>query len=117
MSGEQSQGPPARTLALVDEAVVQAERPVLPELDTLGQHAVARPVWRARHRIVAEPLRHLGDALLQELAIVDRPRLVGRPSADLAEPRAGREIGVGFGVADALDSPLDAHLTAQRLPV
>ena len=48
-----------------DEAVVQAERAVLPELELVRHQAEPGPMGRARHLAQPELGRELGDALLQ----------------------------------------------------
>src|SRR5579883_672414 len=114
---EQALGPPAGAVAQIDETVVQAERAILPKLETIGNDAVSRPMWRARHPSHRIARRYHGDAALERGPAGDDTRLVGRPGADLAEPRPRREIGVGLLGGDRLDRALDAHLAAQGLPM
>ena len=102
---------------LIDEPVMQAERPVLPELDPLRDHPKARPEIRPLDLAEAELGGELGDALLQLEARGERPRLARRPGADPAAARPALEIGVRLGAVDRLDRPLDAHLALERLPV
>jgi hypothetical protein len=45
------------------------------------------------------------------------PRLLARPGADLALPRAAGEVGVGLGGVDRRDLALDADLASQAFPV
>src|SRR6185312_5482429 len=112
---EQALRPPARAVAQIDEAIVQAERAVLPELEAVGHDAVSRPVRRARHPPHRVARGDDGDAALERGAARDRPRLVRRPGADLAEARAGGEIGIGLLGGHRLDRTLDPHLPAQAL--
>src|SRR5437016_4957227 len=108
-SGEQALAAPAAALARIDDAVVQAERPILPELDALRQDAIARPVRRARHRAIAEARCRFGDALFEHSTAGNRARLIGGPGADLAEPRPRREIGIRLGRRHRLDRPFDTY--------
>ena len=50
---------------MIDQPVMQAERPILPELDAPRQQPEARPVGRPRHRADAELGGIAGDPLLQ----------------------------------------------------
>src|SRR4029077_6427034 len=78
------------------DAIVQAERPLLPELD-LGRHdAVARPEWRPRPRAAGELCGVERDCLLERQAAFQRGGLLRGPGADLRHARAGAKIGVGF---------------------
>src|SRR5581483_8726311 len=94
--------------AAVFEAVVQAERLVLPELDQQRLQAKARPVRRPRYRSDQVFRGVLGHALFQREAALERPRLVGRPGAELAAALARGEIGVrllGRRLRDAAFQP------------
>src|SRR4029079_12757063 len=70
------------------DAVVQPERPLLPELDLLRDDAEARPVRRPRHRGYAEFRRVEGHRLLERHTAFQRRRLLARPGADLRHARA-----------------------------
>src|SRR5689334_5571263 len=96
-SWEEALRAPTFTVAEIDEAIMKPVRAILPEFDPLRHEAPAGPARRPRNGPFAEASRHLGKAHLERLATCHRPRLVGGPGADLALPRAGREIGVGFG--------------------
>src|SRR5262245_3557957 len=98
-------------------ALVQAERAVVPELDHHRHDAVAAPVGRARHCADGVFGGIERDRLFQGEAVLERHRLLARPGADLRALGAGREIGVGLGVAHLLDRPAHAHLAPERLPV
>ena len=90
---------------------------VLPELDQQRLQPEARPVRRPRHLADDMLGRDFRHALLQREAALQRPRLVGRPGADLAAAGAGGEIGVGLLGRGRRYRPFDAHLATQRLPV
>src|ERR1700761_199264 len=83
---------PALAGALEHQALVQAERPVAPELDGARPDPIARPVRRPRHLAQAEARADLGDALLEREAVGEGPRLLRRPRADLRRARARGEI-------------------------
>src|SRR5690242_16930313 len=92
-------------------------RSVAPEFDTLGYHAEAAPVRRARDITTLEPRLHVGEAALKGLTAIERAGLVGGPGAEPRVAAAGSEIGVGVAIGDALDGALDPHLSAQGFPV
>ena len=107
----------AERVAAELDPVMQAERPVVPELDLHRHDAVAGPVRRARHgaeRVFRAVER---DRLLEREPAFQRARLLARPGADLRALRAGGEIGVGLLRRHALHRPAHAHLPVQRLPV
>src|ERR1700759_2246122 len=90
-------GPVAlRRLAVELDAVVQAERTVVPELETHRRDAPAAPARWARHLTDHVPGGDLGDRLLEGKAALQRLRLLARPGADLRLLGAGGEIGVGL---------------------
>src|SRR6266446_10327901 len=97
------------------DPVVQPVGPILPELNGHGDETIACPVGRARYG----PDRELGhverDRLLEGHAAFERRRLLAGPGADLGEPGAGREIGVGRRVLDPLDRPAQPHLAVEGL--
>ena len=97
------------------DAVVQAERPVVPELDRDRHDAVAGPVRRARHGAERVFRRVERDRLLEGEPAFQRARLLARPGADLRALRAGREIGVGLLRRHALDRPAHAHLPVRAI--
>ena len=103
--------------AAENHAVVQPERPVVPELDLHGPYAIADPVGRAGH--VADRIfeRRRGDRLLEGEAGFQRARLLARPGADARVARTGGEIGVRFLGRDLLNRAAHAHLPTQRLPM
>src|SRR3546814_15884206 len=86
---------PALRRARVDQAVVQTESAVLPELDEPRGQAEARPVRRPRHLadgVLGGEQRH---PPLQLEAALQRPRLLAGPGADLALTRPAVDVGVG----------------------
>src|SRR4051794_35117121 len=85
---------PAVAIAAEADAVVQAARPSLPELDHVRLQRVTAPVRRPRHFLSFEPLLVLRDGGVERLAARDHGALPRRPSADLAAARAAREVGV-----------------------
>src|SRR5947207_10232940 len=92
------------------DAIMQAERPVVPELHRDRHDTVAGPVRRARHgteRIFRGVER---DRLLEGEPAFQRARLLARPGADLRAPRAGGEVGVGLFGRHAFDQAADADL-------
>src|SRR3974390_686197 len=108
---------PTQIVALEFDAVVQAERPLLPELNREWHDAVARPVERPRNvgeRVFGGVDR---NRLLEGEAAFQRRRLLARPGADLRLLRSAGEIGIGLGVGDPLDVAAHADLPAWRLPV
>src|SRR6266850_3974310 len=107
----------ARRDTAVFQAVVQAERAILPEFDQQRLQAETRPVRRPRHSTDDVPGRDRGDALFQGKPALQRARLVRGPGADLAAAIAGREIGVGLSGRNRRHRTFQADLPAQRLPV
>src|SRR3546814_1887460 len=100
--------------ARVDQAVVQTESAVLPELDEPRGQAEARPVRRPRHLadgVLGGEQRH---PLLQLEAALQRPRLLAGPGADLALARPAVEVGVGFLGAHRRHRALDAYLRSEE---
>src|SRR5690606_9014854 len=109
----------APTLAFAHEqaALVQAVRPITPELDPLRLHPIALPVRRPRHLAALVIERRRLVARLEQCAAFEGTRLVRGPGAGLRGARARREIGVGLLVRYRLHRTFDPHLPAQRLPV
>src|SRR5215510_1088277 len=103
---------PRRAERVADEfdPVVQAERPVLPELDGQRLEAVAGPIWRPRNRSDRELGGIERDRLLEGVPALERRRLLAGPGADLGEARAGGEIGVGLGILYPLHRTAQPHL-------
>src|SRR3546814_10744374 len=82
--------------ARVDQAVVQTESAVLPELDEPRGQAEARPVRRPLHLadgVLGGAQRH---PLLQLEAALQRPRLLDGPGAERALTRPAVDISAGF---------------------
>src|SRR6267154_5010029 len=85
-----------RGVATEFDAVVQAERPVVPELEALWRDAPAAPPGRPRHladHVLGGDQR---DRPFERKTAFQRLRLLAGPSADLRLLRAGGEIGVGL---------------------
>src|SRR6266511_2689823 len=99
--------------AAIAQAVVQPAGAALPELDRLGDHAVAAPVRRPGHLPVGVGGRELVQAALQRRTAVDRLALARGPGAQAAAERPALEVGVGLGRRDLLDAPFDADLALQ----
>src|SRR5581483_974659 len=80
---------PGGTCAPEHDAVVQAERPLLPEFHFLRHDAVARPMRRPRHLADGVFRRIDRDRLLEGEAAFQRRGLLARPGADLRLLGAG----------------------------
>src|SRR5438045_5945413 len=107
----------ARPVAPELDAVVQAERTVVPELDRGRDQAEATPVrraWNAPDEVFCRVDR---DRLFEGEPALEWRRLAARPGPDLREPRTGGEIGVRLGFADRLDRAAQPDLAHQRLPM
>src|SRR6478752_10042911 len=99
------------------DAVVQAERPVVPELDQHRHDAVTGPARRPRHAadgVFGGIKRH---RLFEGEAAFERKGLLAGPGADLRLLRAGGEIGVRFGIGDGFGRAADTDLPVERLPM
>src|ERR1700676_2693759 len=97
---------------------MQPKRPLLPELDPPRGYPEPRPRRRPRYDgplgiLPGERLK----ALFERRTARERPRLVGRPGADLAVAQPGREIGIGLLLGNRRDHTLDADLPGQGFPV
>src|SRR5581483_10673620 len=99
--------PPAAALAPVKEAVVEPGHLALPELDLL----VARDGARG------EALAGLAHPAVELVAVGQGRALLRGPGAELAQARAGREVGIRGGTRQAVDPSPDAHLAIQLPPV
>src|SRR5260370_24310392 len=99
------------------DAVVQAERTVVPEFELQRRNAPAAPARWARH--VADDIfgGDLCDRLFERKAALQGLRLLAGPVADLGLLRPGRAIGVGLCLAHRRHVAADADLPAQRFPV
>ena len=96
---------PAVAGALVAQAIVQAPRAALPQLDALGAHEEAAPVRGARDLGAREALLDGRDGPLELLARGDDLALRRRPRADPRGARARGEVGVALGLGQALGVP------------
>src|SRR4029453_5616673 len=118
-SGSEALDAPSRRrgrIAPVPEPVVETEGPALPELDRVGDEAVAAPVRRARHLRATEPFLLRGDPALELVAIVDHSALGRRPRADLGPPRPRGEVGVGLAVGPPFAVAGHRHLAIELAP-
>src|SRR3954469_457217 len=106
-----------RWIAAEFDAVVQAERTVVPEFEADRLNAPAAPAFRARHRADDVLGGDQRDRLLEGKPAFQRLRLLAGPGADLGLFRPRGEIGVGFRRRHRRHVAADAHLTAQRFPV
>src|SRR5437870_4290003 len=109
---------PSPSLAFTgkQQAIMQPERPLLPEFYMMRHDPEPGPICRARYCTLAKAARILFNSALELGAAAERARLVRGPGANLAVARPAGEIGVGFVVRDRLDRTFDAHLPVDRLP-
>src|SRR5262249_32162764 len=97
-------------VAAEHDAVVEAMRPAVPELDLERYRPVALPIGWPRH-IISGKLRLVAfDRLFERRTARERPRLLRGPGADTTLVRARGEIGVGVGLAHHFDRSADPHL-------
>src|SRR3712207_1864374 len=96
---------------------MQAEGPVVPELDADRGDAVAGPIGWARHLADGVFGRVNGDRLLEGEAAFEWPGLLARPGTDAAVTGTAGEIGIRLGVADRRDGAAGPDLPAQALPM
>src|SRR5450631_3596338 len=99
------------------DAVVQAERAVMPELHAGRRKAPAAPARRTRHLADNVFGGDFCDRLFEGKAAFQGLRLLAGPGPDLGLLRPGGEIGVGLGLRYRRHVAADADLPAQRLPV
>src|SRR5258708_34609428 len=99
------------------DAVVQAERTIVPEFELHGGDTPAAPPGRTRH--LADHIfgRDQSDRLFEGKTALERLRLLAGPRADPRLLRPGREIGVGFSAGDGRHGATDPDLPAQRFPM
>jgi hydroxyacylglutathione hydrolase len=109
--------PPPVALAYEQLALVQAIRPAAPKLDRARLQSESRPVRRPRNVLAVELALELGDPRVEVRRALHGTTLPRCPRADLAPPRARREVRVGFLVAHGSDASLDPNLALQRRPV
>src|SRR5262249_33117410 len=94
----------------VAHAIVQPVWLPLPELDHVGQDAIAAPVHRPRYRPIAVRAGERRDLALETLAIRHHLGLWRCNRAELTIARPRRAVCVGSGGADPLDAALDPDL-------
>src|SRR5439155_10252803 len=81
-------GPAAVGFSPIADAVVEAVRGALPELDRSGNDAEAAPFGRPRHPVVTVTDRELLDARLERFATRDRAALRRCDGAETARDRS-----------------------------
>src|SRR5258708_11718695 len=99
------------------DAVVQAERAVVPELELGRRTAPAAPARRARYFADDVLGRDLCNRLFERKTAFQRLRLLRGPGADLRLFGPSGKIGIGFGFADLPHEPADPDLPAQPFPI
>src|SRR5690606_16390889 len=111
-SGSEAGDDPAASAARrVEEAVVEAARPPLPELVAVRDDAEAAPERWARDGLgVAEARFDLGEAGVEGGAVGHGAALRRGPGAEAAAARATGEVGVGLLGRHRLDTAFDADL-------
>ena len=108
---------PRAVAGAIGDAIVQAARAALPELERVGHDAVAAPVRRPRHVVAGARARRRRSAARATRGRRSRS-LCGDAHAPMRESvRPRREVGVRLGGVDALDDALDAHLALELHPV
>src|SRR5262245_48077141 len=95
-------------VAPIAHAVMEPRQLSLPQLEHVGDQAIAAPVGRPDRSSRADATLDVGDSLLQRFAAGDRARLRRCDRADLAIARARREVRIAGGGVDLLDAALDA---------
>ena len=96
------------------DAVVEAARAALPELDHGRGEAVAAPEVRERHGLAVEAAQELVLAGLEVVGGRDDGALARDPGADLARARARVEVRLRLRGASCLDAS-PCHLAQPRL--
>src|ERR1044071_1795254 len=110
--------PSPRTVAAlhVSQPIVQAALAPLPELELVGDDAIAAPPVGTRHGAVPVGALDAIEDVLEHLAALDRFALLRSIDAQTAVERTRREVRVRLGGTDALDGSVDPHLTLERAP-
>src|SRR4029453_19596795 len=107
---------PAVAGARKQPALMQAVRPAVPEFDGVGLEAETAPARRPWHDLALQALLHFLVARLEIGAAGERPRLVGRPGADLRIPAAGGKVSVRILGLKRLDRAFRADLWGGGVP-
>src|SRR3989338_3340015 len=102
-SGRQAFAQPGRLLQPVIEPVMQPARTALPELETLGQQAVAAPVFGTVRGLIEKTPLGVGQQAFQLGAVGDHLALGRGPGAQTAAQRTHLEVSAGLLEADLLD--------------
>src|SRR6185503_18642103 len=96
---------------------MEAMRTAAPELDGIGDDAIAGPAGGTRHRstgeLAAEPAPAREQPGMARHGCALGRHGGGEPAATLA----GVPVGIGFGRGDRLDATLDTHLLADGIPI
>src|SRR5688572_8901520 len=108
--GREALQPPGLAFTGVAEAVVEAVRTVLPELEARGCEEIAAPPERQGRVVPVGGLR-LGEGPVEHLAAGDDRGLPGRPGAQPAPERARAEVRLGLLARERRDRPGDRHLS------
>src|SRR5690606_15333963 len=107
-------------------ALVEAARAFAPELDAVAPEPIAAPERRPRHeprpvrivRRIAAEFRGLRVGAQREVvAVLERLALRADPRVQLAAERAGREVGIAFGIGRAHDAALEPDLPPEMGPI
>src|SRR5215467_12477204 len=99
-----------RVIAFEHDAIVEAEWPLLPELDGDWHNPEARPVKWPRNLADGVFRCIYGDRLFKGDSAFQRSRLLARPGPDLRLFGTGGEIGIGLGVGNTFDRAANSHL-------
>src|SRR5258706_3688999 len=102
--------------ATVEDAVMEAVVPALPELDRIRFEAVTSPVRRARHG-AGILSRESGEAALECGAGCHLDAFRRCPCRELAAPRARGEVFVPFSRRHFRHAPVHPHLLLEIAPV
>src|SRR6185436_7272157 len=114
-SGSEPLNRPGARVAAIEQTVVQAVFPSLPEFDRGRRQSIAAPMRRPR-RIRAVTRSHLLERALELRAVGDPLALRRRPRRVARTERPAREIGVRFARRHFLDIALDPDLALDRAP-
>ncbi len=103
-------------VAPVDQPVVLAPLPLLPELHALGHHPHAAPVRRPPHLAPRQLGLGISPQPFERGPVGDDLALRRRQRSDLAAPGPRGPVGVRRRVVHPGRLPLDDHLPARRMP-
>src|SRR6185312_10235988 len=109
--------PAAVVLACIAQAIVEAVRATLPELERFRRDAEAAPVRGERNFALAVLGFKLAQAVFEPRTIRDHLTLMRRGGAELAAACSAVEVGFRFFGRGALHGAGDADLARQQVPV